>query len=327
MQQRQMQTSQAKQQKVVDFLRKESGRLGSTVLASLTLKVSGDPFAKVKKLIQELVERLIAEATAEATKKGFCDTELAKANKDKEFRWNSVKKLNTELQALEVKDEELTQELVDLRQEVSDLSTALNTTEDTRNAERDENLQTLKDARVGLTAVSGAVQILKVFYKQAGKASFVQASPVDEDAPEVAKGAYKGNQESSKAILGLLQVIQSDFQRTITKTEEAENKAQAEFVDFERTSKSDIGSKEMKIELDVEDLAVAKASSAKDTQDMQDNMEMLDAALKELEELKPMCIDSGMSYEDRVQKRQDEIAALRQALCMLDPDGVEAECI
>ncbi len=47
-----------------------------TVLTSLTMKVQADPFAKVKKLIQQLIERLIAESTAEATKKGFCDLEL-----------------------------------------------------------------------------------------------------------------------------------------------------------------------------------------------------------------------------------------------------------
>jgi hypothetical protein len=33
-----------------------------------------------------------------------------------------------------------------------------------------------------------------------------------------------------------------------------------------------------------------------------------------------------MSYEGRVQKREEEIDALKTALCQLDPEGVEAEC-
>lgn len=39
-----------------------------------------------------------------------------------------------------------------------------------------------------------------------------------------------------------------------------------------------------------------------------------------------MCIDTGMSYEERVQKREEEIAALKRALCILDGDKVEPEC-
>jgi hypothetical protein len=33
-----------------------------------------------------------------------------------------------------------------------------------------------------------------------------------------------------------------------------------------------------------------------------------------------------MSYADRVQKRKDEIDALKKALCELDPEKVEDEC-
>lgn len=33
-----------------------------------------------------------------------------------------------------------------------------------------------------------------------------------------------------------------------------------------------------------------------------------------------------MSYVDRVAKREEEIAALKRALCILDTESVEAEC-
>jgi len=61
-------------------------------------------------------------------------------------------------------------------------------------------------------------------------------------------------------------------------------------------------------------------------QDMKSNMDLLDSALKQLEELVPMCVDNVMSYEDRVAKREEEIAALGRALCLLDADGVEPDC-
>jgi len=321
-------SAEARKQKAIDILRSEAGKLRSTALASLIMHVSSNPFAKVKTLIQQLIERMLQEATAEATKKGFCDKELGKANSDKEFRMAEVYKLNAAIKSLEATADELDLELKTLTSDLGDSNADLSTATDDRKAEKKVNLQTLKDAKEGLTAVAEALMILKTFYKQAAKATvLVQASPVDETAPEAAKGAYKGNQDGAKAILGLLEVVVSDFQRTIARTTEEEEKSAAAFVKFERTSKSDIGGKETKKELDTQDLADTKSSIDRKTQEMKDNMGMVDSALKELEELKPMCISTGMSYEQRVEKRESEIAALKKALCQLDPDGVEADCV
>ena len=44
-------------------------------------------------------------------------------------------------------------------------------------------------------------------------------------------------------------------------------------------------------------------------------------AMQELEELKPACVDTGMSYEERVARREEEIEALKEALCILDKEG------
>jgi DNA repair exonuclease SbcCD ATPase subunit len=313
--------------KVLDLLRDEGKRLGSTVLISLAMKVSADPFVKVKKLIQELIERLVQEATAEATKKGFCDLELSKAEKNRNHRWADVQRLSAELSALEAKQDELEEELSNLSKSLKELNSALKDATKLRAESKEENLQTLKDAKEGLAAVSEALLVLKVFYKQAAKAKvFLQASPVDEDDTGAASGAYKGQQQSANAVLGLLEVIVSDFERTIKNVTAQENDESAEFVEFDRTSKSDIGGKTTKTELDDQDLKTTKTSIKDKMKDMQSNMNLVDKALQELEELKPVCIDTGMSYEERVEKREEEIDALNKALCILDTDGVEPTC-
>merc|ERR1712107_502359 len=194
--------------KVLALLKTEGKRLGSTILSSIAMKVAADPFIKVKKLIQQLIERLIAESTAEATKKGFCDTELAKAEKNRNHRWEDVQRLSAELAALEAKKDELDEELAQLAKSLKELRDALAEATKLRGENKAENLATLKDAKEGLAAVSEALLILKVFYKQAAKGKvLLQASPVDEDDTGAESGAYKGNQESAKAILGLLEVL------------------------------------------------------------------------------------------------------------------------
>jgi len=318
---------EAQQQKVMAFLRKEGTRLNSLALQSLSVKVTGDPFKKVKELIQKLIERLVTEATEEATKKGFCDTEMGKATSERDFRWNSVLKLSAEIQAGEVRKETLSLEIDELTHAIHGLEDDLSTATEDRVDQKAENVNTMKEAKEGLTAVNQALLVLKVFYKKGAKAALLQASPIAEDNPGAQKGAYKGNQGASKAILGLLEVIVSDFKRTFSTTEGEEKKAAAAFVEFERTSKSDIAGKTTKVELDEGDLHKTNSKLKKDSDDMHSEMEMTDAALAELEELKPMCIDTGMSYEERVEKREEEIDALKKALCMLDPEGVEAECM
>jgi len=320
-------SAEVRTEKVLALLVTEGKRLNSVMLNSLAMKIKADPFKKVKELIQKLIERLVQEATAEATKKGFCDLELSKAEKNRNHRWQDVQRLNAELAGLEAKRDELEEELEELAAALKELKSALEEAEKLRAENKEENLTTLKEAREGLGAVKEALTVLKVFYKKASKATvLLQASPVDEDDPGAASGAYKGNQQASKAILGLLEVIVSDFERTIKNTSAEEEKEAAEFVEFDRTSQADIGGKTTKTELNEQDLDTTKTNIVEKSKDMQTNMDLVDKALEELEELKPLCIDTGMSYEERVEKREEEIDALKRALCILDTDGVEPEC-
>merc|ERR1712086_738669 len=316
--------AEMKVSRVIDMLRSESSRLHSTILSSAAANLPRfnndakyDPFVKVKELIQSLVERLLKEATEEATKKGFCDEELGKAEQDRDYRLADVQTLSAELASLEAKEDELTLEISDLTTGIAGLRDALNSSTEMRADEKAENLKTIVESNEGLEAVKEALTILRTFYKQAAKApqylagelnkvSMVQASPVDEDTTGPGfNGAYSGNQEKSSGVIGLLEVIQSDF---------------------DRTSKTDISGKETKKELDEEDLATTRNKIETATADMKTNMDLLDSALKALEELAPMCIDMTMPYEERVAKREEEIAALHKALCILDTDGVEADC-
>merc|ERR1719454_1463937 len=316
-------SAEVRTEKVLSLLVTEGKRLNSVMLNSLAMKIKADPFKKVKELIQKLIERLVQEATAEATKKGFCDLELSKAEKNRNHRWQDVQRLNAELSALEAKRDELEEELSELAAALKELNAALEEATKLRAASKEENLTTLKEAKEGLGAVKEALTVLKVFYKNAGKAKvFLQASPVDEDDPGAESGAYKGNQEASKGVIGLLEVIVSDFERTIKQTSAQEEKEAADFVKAERVAKADIGGKSTKLELDEQDLETTKTKIQESSQDMQRNMDLVDKALEELEELKPMCIDTGMSYEERVEKREEEIAALKKALCILDTEGV-----
>jgi hypothetical protein len=333
--------------RAVTLLQNEGRRLHSAVLGSVTAPrfdstPQYDPFVKVKDLIQKLVERLLAESTAEATKKGFCDEEMGKATQDRDARLEESSKLSVEIQGLEAKRDSLTQDIESLGDSLASLRSNLANATQIRTDEKAVNLATIKEAKEGVQAVSDALAILKSFYKQAAKAedfhsgklqrpaaALVQgkASPVDEDTSGPGfDNAYKGKQEASTSIIGILEVIKSDFERTIRTTEESEKQASADHVDFDRVSNTDIGGKDTKKTLNTEDLETTKNTIQQKMSDLQTAMDLLGSALKQLEELKPVCVDMTMPYAERVQKRDEEIAALKRALCILDTEGVEDEC-
>ena len=57
-------------------------------------------------------------------------------------------------------------------------------------------------------------------------------------------------------------------------------------------------------------------------EDLDATQKELDAALTYYEKLKPSCVDAGVSYEDRVARRKEEIISLQDALKILNDSPV-----
>merc|ERR1719183_3174199 len=98
-------------QQAEEFLRNAGINLKSAALTAMAASLRKDPFAKVKTMIQNLIVRLLDEAKKEATKQGFCDTELGKAYKTRDFRLDDAKKLAAEIGLLRSKNDTLAEEM------------------------------------------------------------------------------------------------------------------------------------------------------------------------------------------------------------------------
>jgi uncharacterized coiled-coil DUF342 family protein len=322
--------------RVLALLRSKATELDSPVLAALATKAEADPFVKIKKLIQELIERLLQEAADEANHKGWCDKEFGKAKQSRDMKAEEVKNLNEALAKNEALRDKLTEEVAVLTKEIDELSASLEKTTKERNDESAENAATLSEAQEGLAAVGQAIGVLEKFYKTAAKAAFVQAAFVQFEAKQVPDmpdagfdGPNQGSQSASTGILGMLDVIKSDFERTIKTTEKEEKAAAKEFMEFETTTKVSLGTKKVSKEAKENELTEVKDTMNEDNESLLEEQSLLDKALQEIIELQPACVDTGMSYEERAAKREQEIESLKEALCVLDKEGpeqTEAEC-
>merc|ERR1712100_699791 len=83
------------------------------------------------------------------------------------------------------------------------------------------------------TAVASAMATLKEFYAKAGEATALGQEPEIFDEP------YKGMGGESGGVIGMLEVIQSDFARLESETKAAEDQAQKEYDEFMTDSEVD----------------------------------------------------------------------------------------
>merc|ERR1719484_100311 len=97
----------------------------SSALAQLASKISavtrfgsGDPFAKIKGLIQDMIAKLEAEAESEATEKAYCDEELSKSNA-------KAAELTADIEALTTKIDQASARSSMLKSEVKELQAEL----------------------------------------------------------------------------------------------------------------------------------------------------------------------------------------------------------
>jgi hypothetical protein len=326
-------------QLIISLLKGKGQELKSTLLTSLATRIAADPFAKIKKLIQELIERLLTEAANEANQKGWCDKAMADAKQKRTYAADQVEGLNAKMAKLEALSAKLGEELATLAKEIKELKASQAEAEKNRKEEKAENANTVSEAKAGLGAVNMAIDILDKFYKTSAKAkvdlSLAQSHGPLDDAPDAGFDngeAYKGAGAESGGIIGMMEVIASDFERTISETKKAEALAEKEHLEFMTETGKSLAEKTMaeKEKTKLKDETDNNFNDAED--EMTAQTKILVTSIKELMELKPTCIDTGMSYADRVAMREQEIASLKKALCILGayaeygPDGLADAC-
>merc|ERR1719281_2252617 len=170
-------------------------------------------------MIGDMITRLLEEANEEADNKGQCDAELATNEATRKEKTSAVEDLHSEIDELQADIAKLTEEITELTDAVAALDAAIAKAMKIREAEKAKNAETIADAKEAQEAVSNALAVLKEFYEKAGDATALVQEPEGYDKP------YKGMQAESTGVIGILEVIQSDFARLESDTQAAEAEA------------------------------------------------------------------------------------------------------
>jgi len=293
------------------YLQMRAQKLGSKYLAVMATHVTEDPFGKVKKMIKDLIVKLMEEANAEADHNAFCTTELSTNKQTRDNKASKAEELSATADKLTADIELLTEEIATLGDAIATILAEQQEATTIRSEEKAVNTETVADAKDGQAAVEMAMKVLRDFYAKAAGGALMQM-----------KEPYKGMQDVKGGVLGMLEVCLSDFARLETETSMAEEQAQ---IAYEKYMSESTESKEVK-EVEKEHKEGNKADAESDLRSTKKELAMtqaeLDKALDYYAKLKADCLDTGLSYDERVKAREEEIQSLQEALKILQGEDI-----
>jgi predicted nucleic acid-binding Zn-ribbon protein len=337
------------QDAAASLLAKASHRIGSAQLAALSEQVNarwtggGSAFDKVKGMVQDLITKLKEEEAQDATHQTWCVEETAKSTKDREYRLHELNKLDSHQRELQAQKAALDDQIENLENQLAESRKDLGEANSLRTGESADNTHIIAEAEAGKEAVEQALTTLEEFYGMAANSTVEGLNATNEtnltygevdDAPDAFSGAYKGSQGASTGIIGMLEVVVGDFQRTVSTTMDAEATAVREFKTLERELQAAISTKDHALTAAENELDTTEDDITTGTTEINQGQKLLDAAVKSVMEMDASCkaggtgeggAGSALTWEEREGKRQAEIQALKDAMCIFgDCEGEQS---
>merc|ERR1719356_1531205 len=185
----------------VRFVRALARKQGSKALAQLASRMASamrqssgtvdDPFAKVKGLISSMIDKLEGEMSADASHKAYCDKELAESEASKAEKNADAEKLLTKIDQLSARSAQAKEETSALQKGLAELAASQAEATKMRQDESAAFVKNRADMEQGLEGVKMGLKILREYY----------ASTESE------------SEGAARTILGLLEVVESDFSK------------------------------------------------------------------------------------------------------------------
>merc|ERR1719324_784741 len=293
----------------VRFVRDLARKSNSASLAQLASRMSSamklgaaageDPFAKVKSLITDMIATLEDEAEADASHKAYCDKEMSEANAKKDDLTAESNKLSTKIAQDKAASAKLKEEVATLQGELAIMAKARAEADNLRAEEKAAFETNSAEMKQGIEGVKMALKVLKEYYAKEGHDH------------QQAEGAASG-------IIGLLEVVESDFTKGLTEMTTQEETAAANYVAYVKEEDIQKVTKEQDVKYKTQEAAGLDKRVSELSGDLETVTDELNAILETLEKLHKMCDEVAETYAERKARRDDEIAGLKQALDILN---------
>jgi DNA repair exonuclease SbcCD ATPase subunit len=278
----------------------------SWVLMQVSDKVMADPFGKVKDMLYGMIEKLEKEQAAESEHKAWCDKEMSKTTKQKKSKSSRLNEVTIRKEKAEAEITKLGEDLVTLQDDIQKLDEAVKESTKLRNKGAGEWAEESAEYKAGQEACAAAIKVLNNYYGSK-KDAFLQS-----------RIQIKG----PSGIVGLLEVAESDFAKSLAEGQAAEDSLIAEYEKYLEDSKVSRATMEQDQKNKNAEKSRLDALIAELSEDVEDSQKDLDAVLEYLDKIKTSCETKTPSHEERQARRAKEIEGLQNALGILSGEDL-----
>merc|ERR1719379_1217579 len=309
---------------VVNLIRKLAREHHSPALTQLAGRISAamhtsaaggaDPFTKVKELISAMIERLIKEGGEEAQHKAYCDKEMAETKqKTSELNYD-IEKLSSKIDKATSHSATLKDEVATLGRELREIAASQAQADKVRAEEHAAYVQAKADLEQGISGIQMALKVLREYYANAAAPALLQQ-------PE-SPGTHSKAEGAGSTVIGMLEVVESDFTRNLADTDLEESEAATAYEKLSMQNRISKAMKEKDVEYKTKEAASLDKKLLELASDKESAQTELDAVLEYSKNIRGMCELKPESYEERVARREAEIAGLKSALAVLSGEAL-----
>merc|ERR1719326_1465948 len=223
---------------------------------------------------------------------------------------DDVAKLSAKIDQASSKSVALSEDIKQLQAELAALMKSQSEMDKMRQEENSDYVTAKADLELGLKGVRNALSVLRDYY--ASEDAFVQQPAMPEKHTK-ATGVGTG-------IIGILEVVESDFAKNLAKEQSQEDDAAAEYAELTQENKVTKTMKDQDLKYKTKEVKGLKKAIA----DLSSDKETLSTELAAVNEyyakLKDRCIAKPETYEERKARREAEISGLKEALNILESE-------
>jgi len=279
----------------------ELAQLASRISSAMRLNSGEDVFAKIKGMVSDMIAKLEQEAAEAADLKEWCDKEIAESTAKKEDSQALFDKLSTKLDTATARSKKLKEEVATLQRELADLSKSQTDMDRIRGEEKAAFTANHPEMEQGLKGIKIALKILNEYYAKAGK-------------------SHGSSDGAGGGIVGMLEVIESDFTKTITQMVAAEQMASDTAEKETKENAVEKTTKDQDVKYKTKEFTGLDKKVGELTNDRSGVEDELNAVNEYLESLDKKCTYKVESYADRKARRASEISGLKEALDILESE-------
>jgi hypothetical protein len=316
---RRLRAANSRQQALLETLRNRMSSLkDSRPFALLEKAAQADgPLDSIRELISNMITDFQKQAAASQEQKAYCDQRTSSAETKREEASKKVADLNAELAMDEAREAKLSEELHELNASKVALNEQQAKAVELRATEANQSQVSAAEAKEALETTRTAIQVLTQYYQSASESkeqvSLLKAAPKAPETGFKVGEAYGGSPDKATGVLGMLDVIASDFERTIKESQAQEAKAIKDHESLMAEIKSSLAEKDEATKQKTKMKTETAEELTQGQSDLASQTAALKLAVQELDALSKEC-GVGVTYEERKANREAEIEQLKEAI-------------